>query len=170
MGAQMMQVKTQAAIYVDWALFICVFYSGSGRTWFPPLGSSLNPNKWYQSQRNPYSNTYNPGWRDHPNLSWSNQTARQEPPGFVPQENKSNLQELMTKFISTYESRFNNVEASVRNLEIHMEQLANMVSGRVHGTLPSDTEKNPKEHVKTITLRNDKKIGEQEDKSNEAKK
>ena len=26
----------------------------------------------YQRQNNPYSNTYNPGWRNHPNLSWSN--------------------------------------------------------------------------------------------------
>ena len=23
------------------------------------------------SNYNPYSNTYNPGWRDHPNFSWS---------------------------------------------------------------------------------------------------
>ena len=26
-----------------------------------------------QNQDNPYSNTYNPGWRQHPNFSWSNQ-------------------------------------------------------------------------------------------------
>ena len=25
-----------------------------------------------QQQYNPYSNTYNPGWRDHPNLRWGN--------------------------------------------------------------------------------------------------
>lgn len=41
---------------------------------------------------NPYSNTYNPGWRQHPNFSWSNQGAgqgsnsmpqrQQFPPGF----------------------------------------------------------------------------------------
>ena len=26
-----------------------------------------------QNQNNPYSNTYNPRWRQHPNFSWSNQ-------------------------------------------------------------------------------------------------
>jgi hypothetical protein len=30
----------------------------------------LNNN--YRSQNNPYSNFYNPGWRDHPNFSWRN--------------------------------------------------------------------------------------------------
>ncbi|KAL9255150.1 Retrovirus-related Pol polyprotein from transposon TNT 1-94-like protein [Drosera capensis] len=58
-----------------------------------------------------YYNTYNIGWKDHQNFSWNNQAARQQPPRFVPQEKKSNLEELMTKFISTSEFRFNNVEA-----------------------------------------------------------
>ena len=32
---------------------------------------------------NPYSGTYNPGWRNHPNFSWSNnQGAARPPPGF----------------------------------------------------------------------------------------
>ena len=26
----------------------------------------------FQCQNNPYSNTYNPGWKNHPNFSWSN--------------------------------------------------------------------------------------------------
>ena len=29
-------------------------------------------NNFQRNQRNPYSNTYNPGWRNHPNFSWSN--------------------------------------------------------------------------------------------------
>ncbi|KAG9450070.1 hypothetical protein H6P81_010035 [Aristolochia fimbriata] len=33
----------------------------------------------------PYSNTYNPGWKNHPNFSWNNvNQARQHPPGFKP--------------------------------------------------------------------------------------
>ncbi|KAJ9170187.1 hypothetical protein P3X46_018314 [Hevea brasiliensis] len=33
-----------------------------------------NGGKFNQRQpNNPYSNTYNPGWRNHPNFSWSNQ-------------------------------------------------------------------------------------------------
>jgi hypothetical protein len=29
----------------------------------------------------PYSNTYNPGWRNHPNFSWKNLTSRNSAPG-----------------------------------------------------------------------------------------
>ncbi|KAB2631091.1 hypothetical protein D8674_008610 [Pyrus ussuriensis x Pyrus communis] len=43
----------------------------------------------YQSRGDPFSNTYNPGWRDHPNFKWrdpqqSQQQSgfRQQPPGF----------------------------------------------------------------------------------------
>ena len=45
-----------------------------------------------QPQSNPYSNTYNLGWKQHPNISWSNQNQNApalsrhnintQPPGF----------------------------------------------------------------------------------------
>ena len=55
-------------------------------------------------QNNPYSNTYNQGWRQHPNFSWSNQNAAQQPPpGFQVLENKSNIEELMIKFMQNQE-------------------------------------------------------------------
>ncbi|KAJ7976252.1 DNA-directed DNA polymerase [Quillaja saponaria] len=40
----------------------------------------------FNHQNNPYSNTYNPGWRNHPNLGWNNQGSQaarsNPPPGF----------------------------------------------------------------------------------------
>ncbi|PON50459.1 hypothetical protein PanWU01x14_223240 [Parasponia andersonii] len=44
----------------------------------------------YNKNNNPFSNTYNQGWRHHPNFSWSNQGATSDttpnrpayPPGF----------------------------------------------------------------------------------------
>ncbi|CAN6570911.1 unnamed protein product [Malus baccata var. baccata] len=53
-----------------------------------------------QPRHDPYSNTYNPGWRDHPNFKWRNPQQpqqqggfRQQPPGFytkpfVPNQNQ----------------------------------------------------------------------------------
>lgn len=41
-----------------------------------------------------------------------------------------------------------------------MGQLANLVSERTQGALPSNTEKNPKEHVKAVTLRNGRQLEE----------
>lgn len=65
---------------------------------------------------NPYSNTYNPGWRHHPNFSWSNQGAgqgsnsmpqrQQFPPGFhqqqKPQTNEisSSLESLLKEYMA----------------------------------------------------------------------
>ncbi|KAK8690650.1 hypothetical protein V6N13_074181 [Hibiscus sabdariffa] len=78
-----------------------------------------------RSENNPYSNTYNPGWRQHPNFSWSNQGGsntsnanRQQninaPPGFhtnMPwqSETKANastshnnsMEAMMQEFISS---------------------------------------------------------------------
>ena len=34
----------------------------------------------FQRQNNPYSNTYNPGWKNHPNFSWSNDQGQGKPP------------------------------------------------------------------------------------------
>ena len=58
-------------------------------------------------QGNPYSNTYNPGWRNHPNFSWSNQGGQQAsnpqqgykpqiPPGFKQRNMAPNLHRNLT--------------------------------------------------------------------------
>ncbi|KAL0399653.1 UNVERIFIED_CONTAM: Retrovirus-related Pol polyprotein from transposon.6 [Sesamum radiatum] len=119
-----------------------------------------------RSNFNPYSNTYNPGWRSHPNFSWSNNQqqgpARPVPPRQPPpQEPKSNLEEMFSKFITATDTRFQNQDASIRNIEMQLGQLVSMVSGRREGQLPSDTEKNPKEQVNAVTLKNGKTLGEE---------
>src|SRR5262249_19608220 len=109
-------------------------------------------------QNNPYSNTYNPGWRNHPNFSWSNQqNPRPPPPGYnqthqQQQQQKPSLEELMSKFISTSEARFQNQDASIKNLETQVGQLAKMMSERAQGTLPSNTEPNPRGQVNALFL------------------
>ncbi|KAL5549392.1 hypothetical protein UlMin_004623 [Ulmus minor] len=61
-----------------------------------------------RQQHNPYSNIYNPGWRNHPNLSWGNNQGGFKPStsSFQPQEKKrSDLEGILGKFIE--ESRAN---------------------------------------------------------------
>ena len=86
-----------------------------------------------RQQHNPYSNTYNPGWRNHPNFSWGNNQHNPKPsPGFQPsQEKKPSLEEIVTQlatttnqlatrtnqFITKTEQTFQNHAASIRNLE-----------------------------------------------------
>ncbi|KAL0361711.1 UNVERIFIED_CONTAM: hypothetical protein Sradi_3855600 [Sesamum radiatum] len=99
-------------------------------------------------------------------FSWSNNQqqgpARPVPPRQPPpQEPKSNLEEMFSKFITATDTRFQNQDASIRNIEMQLGQLVSMVSGRREGQLPSDTEKNPKEQVNAVTLKNGKTLGEE---------
>ncbi|XP_075500045.1 uncharacterized protein LOC142538615 [Primulina tabacum] len=128
-------------------------------------------------RNDPYSNTYNPGWRNHTNFSWggqNNQHHQQRGPpyvmhqGFKPdpsREEKSNLEQMMTKFISATETRFQNQDASIKGLENQIGQLAKLIANREQGTLPSNTETNPREHVKAVELRSGKTLGSNEEKT-----
>ena len=54
------------------------------------------------------------------------------------------------------------MEAFLRNLENQVGQLANNLSRRPQGGLPSNTEKNHKEEVNAVTLKNGKELDEVE--------
>ena len=72
------------------------------------------------------------------------------------------------------EQMIRNHSSSIHNLEVQMGQLANSIATRNQGALPSNTEKNPKEQVKAITLRSGTEIQppqatkEYEEKKNES--
>jgi hypothetical protein len=51
----------------DHTIDTCPLYSSTDQEQANYVGQSNYPPK-----NNPYSNTYNPGWRNHPNFSWSN--------------------------------------------------------------------------------------------------
>ncbi|KAF7152131.1 hypothetical protein RHSIM_Rhsim01G0069400 [Rhododendron simsii] len=133
----------------------------------------------YQLQNNPYSNTYNPGWRNHPNFSWSNsQNISKPPPGFQNQqeEKKLNMEEVMVQFMAKVDARFQdhdialkNNENTMRSIERTVGQLATLMSERSQGSLPNTTENNPKEQVKAITLRSGKELNLQEKEKNSEK-
>ncbi|KAG8489233.1 hypothetical protein CXB51_017266 [Gossypium anomalum] len=94
-----------------------------------------------RSQNNPYSNTYNAGWRVHPNFSWGSQGNQRPPPpsGFqqppYQQEKKLNLEEMLPKFIAVSKNRFQNTETALKNqqasiqwLETQIGQLSKLIS------------------------------------------
>ncbi|XP_038973076.1 uncharacterized protein LOC120105078 [Phoenix dactylifera] len=103
-----------------------------------------------QKQNNPYSNTYNPGWRNHPNFSWKDQgnqgssSRPLHPPGFQPRpsqpESKQSWEIVIEKLANASSERFERLEAKLYQL-------------------PSKTEVNPKEHCKAVTLRSGKQLG-----------
>ncbi|KAL5554731.1 hypothetical protein UlMin_042132 [Ulmus minor] len=118
----------------------------------------------YNRGNNPYSNTFNPGWRQHPNFSWSTQTGQSSnnpnrpinpnasaPPGFqqqqglrpqnptqsAPQERGDSLEAMMRAFMSKTETHIQNQGAALRNLENQVGQLATALSSRPSGALPN---------------------------------
>ncbi|KAL5545312.1 hypothetical protein UlMin_009096 [Ulmus minor] len=126
---------------------------------------------------NPFSNTYNPGWRQHPNFSWSNQGVGQGsnpapqrpqfPPGFQQQQKPqtsefpSSMESLLKEYMARNDAVIQSQAASLRNLENQVGQLANELKNRPPGTLPSNIEspkRDGKEHCKAITLRGGKTL------------
>ncbi|XP_022846278.1 uncharacterized protein LOC111369022 [Olea europaea var. sylvestris] len=98
-------------------------------THFPLASTHVNQSEevnyaqnFQRQQNNPFSNTFNPGWRNHPNFSWSSNQG----------QGQGGLnQELGTT---------GGIDCS-------------RIISRAQRTLPSNTETNPKEQVKAITIR-----------------
>ncbi|XP_021831329.1 uncharacterized protein LOC110771347 [Prunus avium] len=95
------------------------------------------------------------------------QVNQRPPPGFPAQEKKINLEDALTqltmsttKFMTETKTQFQNQSASIRNLEVQVGQLANVLSGRNQGVWQSQPEINPKnqEQVMAITLREGKQV------------
>ncbi|CAN6687996.1 unnamed protein product [Malus baccata var. baccata] len=126
-----------------------------------------------QPHHDPYSNTYNPGWRDHPNFKWRDPQQpqqqggfRQQPPGFytkpfVPNQNQVQsapttsgmsldndqvvkLLTTLTQEVQTQNKERQNQDKRVDNLEKQMGQIAEFMGQiREQGRLPSSTVMNP---------------------------
>ncbi|KAH9763478.1 hypothetical protein KPL70_001188 [Citrus sinensis] len=125
-----------------------------------------------QLQNNPYSNTYNPGWKQHPNFSWSNQNRNAlalngqnrntQPPGFhqqsqgqkhISQDPITSLEALIKEYIAKNEVIVQSQAVSLRNLENQMGQLATAMSSRTQGSLPSNTKDPMREGKKHYKFR-----------------
>ncbi|XP_050210128.1 uncharacterized protein LOC126660605 [Mercurialis annua] len=133
-------------------------------------------------RNDPYSNTYNPGWQNHPNFLWrdSNNVKLQGPSEFhqnrpAPppplQEKKPSLEEMMIQFMANQnghnnkmEERISLIEQSfqsfIHNVELQLGKLANKVAEREKGKFPSHTETNPKERAVAISLAGENEVDE----------
>ncbi|PPR90796.1 hypothetical protein GOBAR_AA29890 [Gossypium barbadense] len=76
---------------------------------------------------------------------------------------------MLTKFISVSETCFQNTEtvlknkqASIQGLETQIGQLAKLISEQPQGSLPSNTESNPREQLNAITIQEEEGLVEPE--------
>ncbi|KAH9659131.1 hypothetical protein KPL70_023750 [Citrus sinensis] len=124
-----------------------------------------------QRRYDPYAQTYNPGWKDHPNFSYGVRPSgfpQQYPPRqpTPPQSNsKSGISlEEIVKSLATNTQQFQQATtASIQNLENQVSQLATTMSrleSQVSGKLPSQSEVNPKQNASAVILRSGKELQE----------
>ncbi|XP_048227305.1 LOW QUALITY PROTEIN: uncharacterized protein LOC125369336 [Ricinus communis] len=120
-----------------------------------------------QRKYDPFSNHYNPGWRDHPNLSCGNQGGQQKypPQNFNRQPVQPNsgmsLEDIVKNFANNNLQFQQETRSSIQNLGNQITQLATSVSkleAQNSGKLPSQPEINLKENVSAISLRSGKEI------------
>ncbi|PIN21873.1 DNA-directed DNA polymerase [Handroanthus impetiginosus] len=118
-------------------------------------------------QNNPYSNTYNPEWRQHPNFSWNNNQGQGSAPRFQQGEQQQVQQPMQEKKLSLEETLIQfmaSTAANFKTMETQIGQLANAINFRPQGSLPSNIEPNPRQDGKAqcqaVTLRNGRKLQE----------
>ena len=93
-----------------------------------------------------------------------------------PLEKKVDLEQALAQILTSYTAFMNETKANMqhqatqlnnqvtrlRNLEVQMGQMANLLTERKSGSLPSNSEVNPRqegnEHVKAVTLRSGKEL------------
>ena len=133
-------------------------------------------NNWnYNYRGNPMPNYYHPGLRNHENFSYGNtKNVLQPPPEFdsQPSKKKMSLEDAMISFVEETKARFkksdsrldniethcSNMGATMKNLEVQIGQLATTINAQQRGTFPSNTEVNPTEQCKAITLKSGREI------------
>ncbi|XP_073033735.1 uncharacterized protein [Primulina eburnea] len=123
-----------------------------------------------QRRYDPFSNSYNPGWRDHPNFSYKNQGGQQGYPQqnwnkqHVPEQASNSgmsLDEIVKALAENTQKFQQETRASIQNLGTQITQIATSVSkleAQNSGKLPSQTVANPKENASAMTLRSGKEI------------
>ncbi|GAU21678.1 hypothetical protein TSUD_242500 [Trifolium subterraneum] len=75
---------------------------------------------------NPYSNTYNPDWRDHPNFGWGgyqNQSQQQISSQNSQPRKPSQLEDALAQFIKVTQGNFEEMKISQNQLKANQEQM-----------------------------------------------
>ncbi|XP_050909164.1 uncharacterized protein LOC127122936 [Lathyrus oleraceus] len=130
-----MNIGTQQAAQVQPAPIVCCeICSGPHQTCYCFATPQQVEEIIFLKQNNPYSNTYNPGWKKHPNFSWKDQK------GTAPQHGH-------------YQTQYQQQHQQHAPKKAVWE-----ISSQAQGALPSEIVPNPREHhnVRIVTTRSGK--------------
>ena len=128
---------------------------------------------WHNNQNQNSQNNQGYGWRNNQNNMPSNRANE------TPSEKKLDLEQALAQMLTSHSAfmnetkanmqqqatQLNNQAAQLRSLEAQMGQMANLLTERQPGSLPSNSEVNPRrdgnEHVKAVTLRSGRELESQ---------
>ncbi|KAK5835225.1 hypothetical protein PVK06_010912 [Gossypium arboreum] len=117
-----------------------------------------------QRRYDPFSNTYNPGWKDHPNLNYGANPRYNPPYQPRPLQPPQQQHKLSTSLEAVVERLAADVAKYQQRTDASIQELINQVSKlsmavnhlESQGKLPSQTEPNPRQNASAITLRSGK--------------
>ncbi|XP_008245146.2 PREDICTED: uncharacterized protein LOC103343257 [Prunus mume] len=92
----------------------------------------------------PYSQSYNPGWRNHPNFSWRNTHNQANPPSLQRPQQSSSLEDIVKQMAINQSNFQQTTQAAISKLEVQLGQIATEIAQREPGKWPSQTVINPK--------------------------
>jgi hypothetical protein len=141
------------------------------------LHEQANAANAYQRPFNsPYSETYNPNWRNHPNFSWRNGPSANEPQRssshdlYVPPHKKT-LEDTLQAFIQGQTQINQNTMQNIQDLKNSVNRIESHLNAREKGMFPAQPQPNPRiqgganeirnnqvEHAKSVTVLRSGKI------------
>ena len=162
---------------VEQAQYVSRFNQSQSQQQGPYEGNNYhNQNQGQGSRNNQNHNSRNYqgyGWRKNQNNMPSNRANE------TPSEKKLDLEQALAQMLTSHSAfmnetkanmqqqatQLNNQAAQLRSLEAQLGKMANLLTERQPGSLPSNSEVNPRrdgnEHVKAITLRSGKELESQ---------
>ncbi|VFQ62679.1 unnamed protein product [Cuscuta campestris] len=132
-----------------------------------------------QRKYDPFSNTYNEGWRDHPDLRYGNGQNYQAPRGNFQNFNNPSQQppfdkntQLLEQILKKMDDKFSGFDQTLKQLQEKQsatEVTISNLQAQLNNRFPSQPFLNPKENLSAIELRNKKKLPEPNHVSREEK-
>ena len=114
-----------------------------------------------------YQNNASQGWRNKQSqgFGWKqdagpSNTSYQQQQFPSTQDRTTKLEDTLEKFMQASMANQKNTEASIRNLETQVGQLAKQLADQQGSQFSANTQTNPREYCKSITTRSGKVVGE----------
>ena len=110
-----------------------------------------------------HQGNFNQGWRPHQNMGQSGPSNRPltQPSYHHPSltDRTSKLEDMMQQFLQMSIQNQRNTDTSIKNLEVQVGQLAKQLADQRGSSFFANTEANPKEQCKAISLEAERRLG-----------